>query len=32
MTFALRTRRLVDRVGDSVFLFDMDTPADRPFE
>ena len=27
----LRTRRLVERVGDSIFLFDMDEPADRPF-
>jgi hypothetical protein len=26
----LRSRRLVDRVGDSVFLFDLDHPADRP--
>ncbi len=26
----LRTRKLVDRVGDSIFLFDMDHPADRP--
>jgi hypothetical protein len=25
----LRTRRLVDRVGDSIFIFDMDRPADR---
>jgi 4-amino-4-deoxy-L-arabinose transferase-like glycosyltransferase len=28
----LRTRRLVARVRDSVFLFDMDTPAEAPFE
>jgi hypothetical protein len=27
----LRTRRLVTRVGDSVFLFDMDHPAESPF-
>ncbi|MDB5349509.1 MAG: hypothetical protein JWN86_756 [Planctomycetota bacterium] len=27
----LRTRRLVSRVGDSIFLFDMDRPAERPF-
>ena len=27
----LRTRRVVERIGDSVFLFDMDTPADEPF-
>jgi hypothetical protein len=27
----LRTRRLVTRVGDSIFIFDMDHPADRPF-
>jgi 4-amino-4-deoxy-L-arabinose transferase-like glycosyltransferase len=27
----LRTRRLVERLGDSVFLFDMDRPAERPF-
>ncbi|HWE39153.1 MAG TPA: glycosyltransferase family 39 protein [Isosphaeraceae bacterium] len=27
----LMTRRLVARVNDSTFLFDMDTPADRPF-
>ena len=26
----LRTRKLVARVNDSVFLFDMDAPADRP--
>ena len=26
----LRTRKVVARVGDSVFLFDMDRPADRP--
>lgn len=26
----LRTRRVVARVGDSVFVFDMDTPANRP--
>jgi hypothetical protein len=26
----LRTRRLVERIGDSVFLFDMDHPAERP--
>ncbi len=25
----LRTRKLVERVGDSIFLFDMDLPADR---
>jgi hypothetical protein len=27
----LRTRKLVERVGDSIFLFDMDLPADRAF-
>jgi hypothetical protein len=27
----LRTRRLVARIGDSTFLFDLDTPADEPF-
>ncbi len=27
----LRTRRLVARVGDSTFLFDMDHPAEAPF-
>ena len=27
----LRTRRLVARVGDSIFLFDMDRPAATPF-
>ncbi len=27
----LRTRKVVERVGDSIFLFDLDTPADRPF-
>jgi hypothetical protein len=27
----LRTRRLVERVGDSIFLFDLDQPAERPF-
>lgn len=27
----LRTRRLIERVGDSIFLFDLDEPADRPF-
>lgn len=27
----VRSRRLVDRVGDTVFLFDLDRPADRPF-
>ena len=27
----LRTRRLVARVGDSLFLFDMDRPAETPF-
>lgn len=27
----LRTRKLVTRIGDSTFLFDLDTPADRPF-
>jgi 4-amino-4-deoxy-L-arabinose transferase-like glycosyltransferase len=27
----LRTRKVVVRVGDSIFVFDMDTPADRPF-
>jgi Dolichyl-phosphate-mannose-protein mannosyltransferase len=27
----LRTRRLVARSGDSVFLFDMDSPAAEPF-
>ena len=27
----LWTRKLVTRVNDSIFLFDMDTPADRPF-
>jgi len=26
----LRSRKLVERVNDSIFLFDMDTPADRP--
>lgn len=26
----LRTRRLAARVGDSVFLFDLDEPAERP--
>jgi 4-amino-4-deoxy-L-arabinose transferase-like glycosyltransferase len=26
----LRSRRLVERVGDSIFLFDLDQPADRP--
>ena len=26
----LRTRKLVERVGDSTFLFDMDMPAHRP--
>ena len=26
----LRSRKLVARVGDSIFLFDMDSPADRP--
>lgn len=26
----LRTRRLVERVGDSIFLFDMDQPASEP--
>ena len=26
----LRSRRLVERIGDSIFLFDMDQPADRP--
>ncbi len=25
----LRSRKLVERVNDSIFLFDMDTPADR---
>jgi hypothetical protein len=28
----LRTRRLVARVGDSIFLFDMDEPADAPLD
>jgi hypothetical protein len=27
----LRTRKVVGRVGDSVTVFDMDEPADRPF-
>ena len=27
----LKTRKLVERVGDSIYLFDMDEPADRPF-
>jgi hypothetical protein len=27
----LRTRKVVARVGDGVFLFDMDTPAEAPF-
>ncbi|HEV3120572.1 MAG TPA: glycosyltransferase family 39 protein, partial [Isosphaeraceae bacterium] len=27
----LRTRRLVERVGDTIFIFDMDQPAERPF-
>jgi hypothetical protein len=27
----LRTRKLVERVGESVLLFDMDLPADQPF-
>jgi hypothetical protein len=27
----LRTRRIVQRVGDSIFIFDMEQPADRPF-
>jgi hypothetical protein len=27
----LRTRKLVARVRDSIFIFDMDRPADRPF-
>lgn len=27
----LRTRRLVERIGDTIFLFDMDTPATEPF-
>ncbi|MEO6811635.1 MAG: glycosyltransferase family 39 protein [Isosphaeraceae bacterium] len=27
----LRTRKLVTRIGDSTFVFDMDTPADPPF-
>ncbi len=27
----LRTRKLVARVGDSIFLFDMDQPAETPF-
>ncbi len=27
----LRTRKLVERVGDSIFLFDMDEPSDQPF-
>ncbi len=26
----LRSRRLVERVGDSVFIFDLDQPAERP--
>jgi hypothetical protein len=26
----LRTRKLVTRIGDSTFLFDMDAPADPP--
>ena len=26
----LRSRKLVARVNDSIFLFDMDTPADGP--
>jgi 4-amino-4-deoxy-L-arabinose transferase-like glycosyltransferase len=26
----LRGRRLVERVGDSIFLFDLDAPAERP--
>ena len=26
----LRTRKLVERVGNSIFLFDMDSPADKP--
>jgi hypothetical protein len=28
----LRTRKLVARVGDSVLIFDMDTPADAPLD
>jgi hypothetical protein len=28
----LRTRRVVTRVGDSIFVFDMDRPADAPFD
>ena len=28
----LRTRRLMARINDSIFLFDMDTPADRPLD
>ena len=27
----LRTRKLIARVSDTIFLFDMDEPADRPF-
>ncbi len=27
----LLTRKLVARVGDSIYIFDMDEPADRPF-
>jgi hypothetical protein len=27
----LWTRRVVSRVGDSIFVFDMDRPADRAF-
>lgn len=27
----LRTRRLVERIGDTIFLFDMDRPATEPF-
>ena len=27
----LRTRRVVARLGDSIFVFDMDRPAEAPF-
>jgi hypothetical protein len=27
----LRTRKVVARVGDSIFVFDLDAPAEAPF-
>lgn len=27
----LKTRKVVEKVGESIFIFDLDTPADRPF-